>query len=80
MSSSSANIVSIVSIITFRKCDVVNRGLSGYNTRWAKLVLPRIVPNHGASHPPIAAVIVFFGANDSSLEGKTSLAIFISLM
>ncbi|KAF5903400.1 isoamyl acetate-hydrolyzing esterase 1, partial [Clarias magur] len=53
-----------------RKCDVVNRGLSGYNTRWAKLVLPRIVPNHGASHPPITAVTVFFGANDSSLEDK----------
>ncbi|KAK3563408.1 hypothetical protein QTP86_026233 [Hemibagrus guttatus] len=53
-----------------RKCDVVNRGLSGYNTRWAKLVLPRIIPNHGASHPSIAAVIVFFGANDAALEDK----------
>ncbi|CAI9572942.1 unnamed protein product, partial [Staurois parvus] len=24
-----------------RKCDVLNRGLSGYNTRWAKLILPK---------------------------------------
>ncbi|XP_053489485.1 isoamyl acetate-hydrolyzing esterase 1 homolog isoform X2 [Ictalurus furcatus] len=53
-----------------RKCDVVNRGLSGYNTRWAKLVLPRVIPNHGASHRSIAAVTVFFGANDSALEDK----------
>ncbi|XP_027028440.1 isoamyl acetate-hydrolyzing esterase 1 homolog [Tachysurus fulvidraco] len=53
-----------------RKCDLVNRGLSGYNTRWAKLVLPRIIPNYGASHPSIAAVTVFFGANDAALEDK----------
>ncbi|CAM4644403.1 hypothetical protein PO909_011931 [Leuciscus waleckii] len=50
-----------------RKCDVVNRGLSGYNTRWAKIVLPRIVP---ISDAPIAAVTVFFGANDCALEDK----------
>ncbi|XP_072545748.1 isoamyl acetate-hydrolyzing esterase 1 homolog [Salminus brasiliensis] len=52
-----------------RKCDVVNRGLSGYNTRWAKVVLPRIL---SASNPdrPVAAVTVFFGANDCSLQDK----------
>ncbi|KAM6973802.1 isoamyl acetate-hydrolyzing esterase 1 homolog [Aplochiton taeniatus] len=50
-----------------RKCDVVNRGLSGYNSRWAKIILPRIIPNHN-SH--IAAVTVFFGANDCALEEK----------
>uniref|UniRef100_A0A673L453 1-alkyl-2-acetylglycerophosphocholine esterase n=1 Tax=Sinocyclocheilus rhinocerous TaxID=307959 RepID=A0A673L453_9TELE len=49
------------------KCDVVNRGLSGYNTRWAKIVLPRIVP---ISDAPIAAVTVFFGANDCAVEDK----------
>lgn len=45
---------------------MVNRGLSGYNTRWAKIVLPRVVP---ISDAPIAAVTVFFGANDCALEG-----------
>ncbi|XP_051579452.1 isoamyl acetate-hydrolyzing esterase 1 homolog [Myxocyprinus asiaticus] len=50
-----------------RKCDVVNRGLSGYNTRWAKIVLPRIV---STSEAPIAAVTVFFGANDCALQDK----------
>ncbi|KAI4889556.1 hypothetical protein NFI96_033121 [Prochilodus magdalenae] len=47
-----------------RKCDVVNRGLSGYNTRWAKMILPRILPPPTASSPPVAAVTIFFGAND----------------
>ncbi|KAG9462599.1 isoamyl acetate-hydrolyzing esterase 1 homolog [Eleutherodactylus coqui] len=50
-----------------RKCDVVNRGLSGYNTRWAKHILPKLIPN--STHAEnIAAVIIFFGANDSSIK------------
>lgn len=52
-----------------RKCDVVNRGLSGYNSRWAKIVLPRLLGGqNSAKH--IAAVTVFFGANDCSLKDK----------
>lgn len=47
---------------------MVNRGLSGYNTRWAKIVLPRLIPSAVSSH--LAAVTVFFGANDCALEGK----------
>lgn len=57
-----------------RKCDVVNRGLSGYNTRWAKIVLPRVIPS-AVSH--IAAVTVFFGANDCALEGKHDITVVI---
>ncbi|KAI1895888.1 hypothetical protein AGOR_G00111390 [Albula goreensis] len=49
-----------------RKCDVVNRGLSGYNTRWAKIALPRVIHNIGIDSN-IAAVTIFFGANDCSL-------------
>ncbi|XP_061824383.1 isoamyl acetate-hydrolyzing esterase 1 homolog isoform X1 [Nerophis lumbriciformis] len=52
-----------------RKCDVVNRGLSGYNSRWARVVLPRILNSEGSADN-IAAVTVFFGANDSALEDK----------
>ncbi|KAM3931412.1 isoamyl acetate-hydrolyzing esterase 1 homolog [Leptodactylus fuscus] len=50
-----------------RKCDVLNRGLSGYNTRWAKHILPKLIPDsrHAAD---IAAVTIFFGANDSSIK------------
>ncbi|XP_053314814.1 isoamyl acetate-hydrolyzing esterase 1 homolog [Spea bombifrons] len=49
-----------------RKCDVINRGLSGYNTRWAKLLLPRLVSRSCSGN--VAAVTVFFGANDCSLK------------
>ncbi|XP_063771510.1 isoamyl acetate-hydrolyzing esterase 1 homolog [Pseudophryne corroboree] len=48
-----------------RKCDVVNRGLSGYNSRWAKIILPKLISK---SFENIAAVTIFFGANDSSLK------------
>ncbi|XP_020652261.2 isoamyl acetate-hydrolyzing esterase 1 homolog [Pogona vitticeps] len=49
-----------------RKCDVLNRGLSGYNTRWAKIVLPRLVNKDSIAKT--VAVTVFFGANDSALK------------
>ncbi len=47
-----------------RKCDVLNRGFSGYNTRWNKIILPRIITKEMA--PDIAAVTIFLGANDSN--------------
>ncbi|XP_030642927.1 isoamyl acetate-hydrolyzing esterase 1 homolog isoform X1 [Chanos chanos] len=53
-----------------RKSDVINRGLSGYNTRWAKIVLPRIIPDQHSAETHIAAVTIFFGANDCALEDK----------
>ncbi|KAM6968991.1 isoamyl acetate-hydrolyzing esterase 1 homolog [Tautogolabrus adspersus] len=54
-----------------RKCDVVNRGFSGYNSRWAKIILPRLINGqNSAAVNNIAAVTVFFGANDSALEDK----------
>ncbi|MBN3311270.1 IAH1 esterase, partial [Amia calva] len=51
-----------------RKCDVVNRGLSGYNSRWAKIVLPRIMGS--VDGQSVAAVTIFFGANDSALQDR----------
>ncbi|CAG10509.1 unnamed protein product, partial [Tetraodon nigroviridis] len=53
-----------------RKCDVVNRGLSGYNSRWAKMILPRLINGQNTADTNIAAVTVFFGANDCALEDK----------
>ncbi|CAH1774789.1 unnamed protein product [Owenia fusiformis] len=47
-----------------RKCDVVNRGFSGYNTRWNKVILPRIIQKENASN--IAVFVLFLGANDSN--------------
>lgn len=50
-----------------RKCDVLNRGFSGYNTRWAKIILPRLIRKGNSLDNPVA-VTVFFGANDSALK------------
>ncbi|XP_010159957.1 PREDICTED: isoamyl acetate-hydrolyzing esterase 1 homolog, partial [Eurypyga helias] len=50
-----------------RKCDVVNRGLSGYNTKWAKLILPRLISKSAGAESTVA-VTIFFGANDSALK------------
>ncbi|KAF2180806.1 SGNH hydrolase [Zopfia rhizophila CBS 207.26] len=48
-----------------RRLDVVNRGLSGYNTQQALKVLPRIIPS--LEQARIRFLIIFFGANDASL-------------
>ncbi|XP_039604815.1 isoamyl acetate-hydrolyzing esterase 1 homolog [Polypterus senegalus] len=52
-----------------RKCDVINRGLSGYNSRWARIILPQIV-NDSLNSKNVAAVTIFFGANDCALKDK----------
>ncbi|XP_022777323.1 GDSL esterase/lipase At5g45920-like [Durio zibethinus] len=57
-----------------RTVDVVLRGYSGYNTRWALKVLDRVFPeverggSDGAALP--LAVTVFFGANDACLPDR----------
>lgn len=43
----------------------MNRGFSGYNTEWAKLILPQLL----LSKDHADVVVIFFGANDSSLPG-----------
>jgi lysophospholipase L1-like esterase len=49
---------------THRFADVLNRGYSGYNTRWALLQLPHLLAQ---THSEPALATVFFGANDASL-------------
>eukprot|EP00250_Pteridium_aquilinum_P005207 c15339_g1_i1 orf=582-1289(-) len=54
-----------------RKADVVLRGYSGYNTRWALFLLPKIFPQD-SQEPPLL-VTIFFGANDAAvLNGGSS--------
>ncbi|KAL2622658.1 hypothetical protein R1flu_002863 [Riccia fluitans] len=53
-----------------RKADVILRGYSGYNTRWALFMLDRLFPI-GSSNPPLL-VTVFFGANDAALPDRGS--------
>ncbi|XP_001381175.2 isoamyl acetate-hydrolyzing esterase 1 homolog isoform X1 [Monodelphis domestica] len=52
-----------------RKCDVLNRGFSGYNTRWAKIILPRLI-RKSSDAEALVAVTIFFGANDSALKDE----------
>ena len=46
-----------------RKCDVINRGFSGYNTRFCKLILPKLIT--ASDSPNMQLVTIFLGANDS---------------
>ncbi|KAL8032485.1 hypothetical protein ABFX02_13G099100 [Erythranthe guttata] len=58
-----------------RTADVVLRGYSGYNTRWALKVKEKVFPppqQSGGGDAPPAAVTVFFGANDASLPDRCS--------
>eukprot|EP00884_Botryococcus_braunii_P006854 jgi/Botrbrau1/1616/Bobra.0185s0031.1 len=52
-----------------RKADIVLRGYSGYNTRWAQYLLPSIF---STDVPPPELVIVFFGANDAAIPDHLS--------
>lgn len=44
----------------FRRVDVINRGFSGYNSRWALMIVNEVVVTE---KPDI--VFIFFGANDA---------------
>lgn len=48
-----------------RRLDIINRGLSGYNTRQALQVLPQIIPS--PNYARIRFMTIFFGANDARL-------------
>lgn len=51
-----------------RRADVLNRGFSGYNTRLALDLLPRVFP--GPPQEGCLFCTVFFGANDAALPGQ----------
>ncbi|KAJ8447970.1 hypothetical protein Cgig2_028846 [Carnegiea gigantea] len=52
-----------------RTADIVLRGYSGYNTRWALRVLDEVFPPAVDAAAPVA-VAVFFGANDACLPDR----------
>eukprot|EP00201_Polytomella_parva_P000961 CAMPEP_0175087374 /NCGR_PEP_ID=MMETSP0052_2-20121109/29794_1 /TAXON_ID=51329 ORGANISM="Polytomella parva, Strain SAG 63-3" /NCGR_SAMPLE_ID=MMETSP0052_2 /ASSEMBLY_ACC=CAM_ASM_000194 /LENGTH=198 /DNA_ID=CAMNT_0016359711 /DNA_START=103 /DNA_END=696 /DNA_ORIENTATION=- len=49
--------------IFIRKADIVNRGLSGYNTRWVLEILDRLVPTQPGEK---MLAVIWFGANDAA--------------
>ncbi|CAH3177328.1 unnamed protein product, partial [Porites evermanni] len=48
-----------------RKCDVLNRGFSGYTSAFNKLILPRILQCDHSPKGSVAAVVLLLGSNDS---------------
>ena len=51
-----------------RKCDVLNRGCSGYTSAFNKLILPRILQCDNSPKGSITVAVVLLGSNDSVLE------------
>ncbi|KAL5493352.1 hypothetical protein EMCRGX_G014521 [Ephydatia muelleri] len=49
-----------------RRADVLNRGFTGYNTDWAKAILPRLL----ASREQADVITVLLGSNDAVKEGE----------
>ena len=54
--------------VSNRKCDVLNRGFSGYTSAYNKLILPKILQCDNSPKGSIAAAVVLLGSNDSVLE------------
>ena len=52
-----------------RRVDIVNRGFSGYNSRWVLQMLPTIAPINLIQTSMLTTI--FLGANDSVLEGHS---------
>ncbi|KAK9132023.1 hypothetical protein Scep_011551 [Stephania cephalantha] len=59
-----------------RTADVVLRGYSGYNTRWALRAIERVLGAEGVGGggggEGVVAVTVFFGANDAAVHDRVS--------
>jgi lysophospholipase L1-like esterase len=53
-----------------RRVDIVNRGYSGYNSRWALTLLDYVFPPAASADARLATV--FFGANDAALPDRPS--------
>ncbi|QRW00557.1 carbohydrate esterase family 12 protein [Ceratobasidium sp. AG-Ba] len=53
-----------------RRLDVINRGLSGYNTEWAIPVFEQCFAKSDlqAMLPKVKLLVIWFGANDSTLQ------------
>jgi len=51
-----------------RRADVLPRGFTGYNSRWAHRYATRIFPGPRQDFSRLRLVIVFFGTNDAALS------------
>lgn len=55
-------------IVYVRRLDVVHRGYSGYNSEFARYILPKIIEAEHSPKTKIKLTTVFFGANDATDE------------
>ncbi|CAM1505361.1 Fc.00g109980.m01.CDS01 [Cosmosporella sp. VM-42] len=55
-----------------RRVDVVNRGLSGWNSSHALQYLPEIFPERTEGSPKMDYLVILFGANDSVIPLPTT--------
>ena len=56
--------------VTHRKCDILNRGFSGYTSAYGKLILPSILQCDNNPKGSIVAAAVMLGTNDSRLDAE----------
>ena len=54
---------SLLYLYSHRKFDIVNRGFSGYNSRWCKIILPKLMTEKDVKDTHLFTI--FLGANDS---------------
>jgi lysophospholipase L1-like esterase len=57
----------LVSNQLIRKADVVNRGFSGYNTKWIRMMLPELLSEFAPKN--YVGAVVFLGTNDATVNG-----------
>ncbi|KAG8954694.1 hypothetical protein FRC04_011127 [Tulasnella sp. 424] len=50
-----------------RKLDVINRGLSGYNSEWALPVFEQVLPKKDAIGPKVKLLTLWLGGNDTCI-------------
>ncbi|KAF4993012.1 hypothetical protein FDECE_13543 [Fusarium decemcellulare] len=55
-----------------RRLDIINRGLSGFNSDHALKHLPDIFPERSASSPKMDYLAILFGANDAVLDNAVT--------
>ena len=56
--------ISKISDLLQRKCDVINRGFSGYNTDQIKTILPKILKEFEPHY--VCGCVIMLGTNDSA--------------
>ena len=61
-----------------RRCDVVQRGFSGYNSTWCRQLLPYYYPDN-ESVKNVAVFVIFLGVNDSCRPNTTGQDVSVEL-